>query len=91
MRHGTTVAEQCYNAARTVRFAAPEINRSDKVHREAFGDFMVDFSLCDIYSLGLSVLRMLTKEKKNDWNTNLGDLQARMDTIINKTVVSNSN
>ena len=87
--NGMTVAEQCYNAARTIRFAAPEINRADK-YREAFGDFKVNFNLCDIYSLGLSVLRMLTKKEKNDWNTNLGELQARMDRIITKTVVKNS-
>ena len=79
--YGGTEAERCYNMP--VRFAAPEINKSAK-YMDMFGSFLVDFSLCDIYSLGLSVLRMLTKKRKNEWNNNLVNLQARMDKTINE-------
>ena len=48
---------------------------------------MVNFNLSDVYSLGLTALRMLTDDKKDKWNNNLKHLQLRMEKIINKNVI----
>ena len=82
-----TVAEKPGSAPHTVRFAAPEIFRTER-YRNKFGDFMVNYNLCDIYSLGLTILRIFTNEGKNEWNNNLTNLQQRMNSRIDSMVTN---
>ena len=76
-----TVAEMPGSAPHTIRFAAPEILRTER-YRDKFGEFMVNYNFCDIYSLGLTILRIFTNDGKNEWNNNLTGLQQKMDKRI---------
>ena len=74
----------------TTEFAAPEIVGVDsyKAKFSPIEELTINFNLSDIYSLGLTVLRMLTNKDKKCWNNKLSTLQSRMDNLIGSIVQS---
>lgn len=68
----------------TENFMAPELFIA---MRKEISVVDMDYNACDVYSLGLTILRMITSENDHSWNAGI-NLQSDMDCLIERNIKS---
>ena len=66
-----------------LKYIAPELMKlkiNGNIERE------MNYNVCDVYSLGLTILRMMTKKGEKWWNTPSGYLERMISDLVDQTV-----
>lgn len=81
--YGITITDKNMDFAGTMTYLSPEL-RDLQIHSR--NNKRVNYNKSDVYSLGLTFLRMVTKNDLSAWNANSSNLQKNMYELIDREV-----